>query len=66
MHFYDFYCSNRFDYDKKMSELSCADDDHPLKQTDGAMSNHSESDGCGGVFAIKRQLISSSIIIIYI
>lgn len=45
-----------------MSELSCADDDHPLKQTDGgAMPNYSESDGCGGVFAIKRQLISSSI-----
>lgn len=25
---------NRFEYDKKMSELSCADDDHPLKLTD--------------------------------
>lgn len=43
-----------------MSELSCADDDHPLKQSDGASANHSESDGCEGVFAINWPLISSS------
>lgn len=24
----------RFEYDKKMSELSCADEDHPLKQAE--------------------------------
>lgn len=24
----------RFEYDKKMSELSCADDDHPLKPSE--------------------------------
>lgn len=24
----------RFEYDKKMSELSCADEDHPLKQVE--------------------------------
>lgn len=28
------YFSNRFEYDKKMSELSCADEDHPLKQAE--------------------------------
>lgn len=28
---YAFFSFYRFEYDKKMSELSCADDDHPLK-----------------------------------
>lgn len=28
--------AHRIDIDRKMSELSCADDDHPLKPVDGS------------------------------
>lgn len=31
-----------------MSELSCADDDHPLKPVEVTTPNHPESDGCEG------------------
>ncbi|XP_055602796.1 myotubularin-related protein 8 isoform X2 [Uranotaenia lowii] len=30
---------NRYNYDKKLSELSCADDDHPLKTSNFSFSN---------------------------
>lgn len=29
----------RFEYDRKMSELSCADEDHPLKPVEAASPN---------------------------
>lgn len=35
---------NKYNYDKKMSELSSADDDHPLKTTEMSFSNLSMSD----------------------
>lgn len=30
---------NRYNYDKRLSELSCADDDHPLKTSNFSFSN---------------------------
>lgn len=40
------FSHNRFEYDKKMSELSCADEDHPLKpvESPSAQSSKSEPD----------------------
>ncbi|XP_055536844.1 myotubularin-related protein 8 isoform X3 [Wyeomyia smithii] len=34
---------NRYNYDKRLSELSCADDDHPLKSSNVSNSNYNQS-----------------------
>lgn len=53
----------RFEYDKKMSELSCADEDHPLKvaeslptaaksETEGNDTWHIIYENCNGINSI--------------
>lgn len=34
----------RYEYDRKMSELSCADDDHPLKPIEKQTTNNANND----------------------
>lgn len=45
IHYY--FC--RYNYDKKMSELSSADDDHPLKPSGGGISNNGGGGSGGGM-----------------
>ncbi|XP_053684034.1 myotubularin-related protein 8 isoform X2 [Sabethes cyaneus] len=47
---------NRYNYDKRLSELSCADDDHPLKSCNVSNSNHNNTEANDNTLAAAQQL----------
>lgn len=50
----------RFEYDKKMSELSCADEDHPLKQAESLPPKPDTDAGVEGAKCETENLIHES------
>ncbi|XP_055536846.1 myotubularin-related protein 8 isoform X4 [Wyeomyia smithii] len=45
---------NRYNYDKRLSELSCADDDHPLKSSNVSNSNYNSTEANDNTLAAHQ------------